>query len=302
MEAPRSDNRRAIFLMIVAMSFLATNDAILKLVGNEMPVGQMMVVRGASLVPFLLAGCWLGRQEINFADLFHHWSIMRGVSEVIATYLFISSLSLLPIALASTLVFSFPIILTAVSGPIFGERVGPWRWGAVVAGFVGVLIVTAPGSNAWQPALALPLGAALFVAMRDVSTRFVAPHVSDGSVTVTSAIVVTLGGLLSLPFGWVHLSAHGVSWLTVAGAVVGISYFTYVMAIRTGELSLIAPVQYVLILWALLFGMVFWNEVPGTRELVGGAIIIGSGLLILHREKVQHDRRNAQRQKKATST
>lgn len=299
MALPRSDNRRAILLMIVAMSFLATNDAILKLIGAEMPVGQMMVVRGVSLVLFLLVGCWFGRQKISTTDLCHRWSVMRGVSEVIATYLFITSLALLPIALASTLVFSFPIILTALSGPIFGEQVGPWRWGAVVAGFIGVLVVTAPGSSAWQPALALPLGAALFVAMRDVSTRFVEPHVSDGSVTVSSAIVVTIGGLLSLPFGWVSLSVHAVSWLSLAGFILAVSYFTYVIAIRTGELSLIAPVQYVLILWALLFGMVFWNEVPGTRELVGGAIVIGSGLLILHREKVQHDRSIAKQTEKA---
>ncbi|MCP5080872.1 MAG: DMT family transporter [Alphaproteobacteria bacterium] len=281
------------------MSFLAANDAILKLVGAELPVGQMLVVRGAALCTFLTLGCWIGRQKVSFSGLLHPWCVLRGVAEIIATYLFISSLALLPIALASTLVFSFPIILTAVSGPVFGERVGPWRWGAVLAGFVGVLVVTAPGTGSWQPALALPLGAAVFVAVRDVSTRFVAPHISDGSVTLTSAITVIIGGLASLPFGWAPLSVHAVSWLTLGGLIIAISFFTYVMAVRTGELSLIAPVQYIVILWALIYGLVFWNEVPGLRELVGGAIIIGSGLLILHREKVQHDRLAAQHEQKA---
>ena len=294
-----SNNRRAIIMMVVAMSFLATNDAIMKHVGAELPVGQMMAVRGVSLVLFLAFGCWVGRQQISLSGLLHRWSILRGVAEVVATYLFISSLSMLPIALASTLVFCFPIILTAVSGPMFGEKVGPWRWFAVVAGFIGVLVVTAPGTGAWQPALALPLGAAVFVAMRDVSTRFVAPHISDGSVTLTSALTVMLGGLASLPFGWAPLSVHAVSWLSIGGVVVGISFFTYVVAVRTGELSLIAPVQYIVILWALIYGLVFWGETPGLRELVGGAIIIGSGLLILYREKVQHDRIAAQQKQKA---
>lgn len=294
-----SNNRRAIGLMVVAMSFLAASDAILKLVGSELPVGQMMAVRGIAHCVFLGLGCWIGRQIITARGLVHGWSMLRGIAEVAATYLFISSLALLPIALASTLVFCFPIILTALSGPVFKEHVGPWRWGAVVAGFVGVLVVTAPGTSAWQPALALPLGAALFVAVRDVSTRFVSPDVSDGSVSLTSAITVLIGGLASLPFGWAPLSFYAASWLTVAGLIIAVSFFTYVMAVRTGELSLIAPVQYIVILWALIYGLLIWGEVPGPRELIGGGIIIASGLLILHREKVQHDRLAAQHNQKA---
>ncbi len=285
--------------MVVAMSFLAASDAILKLVGSELPVGQMMAVRGIAHCVFLGLGCWIGRQIITARGLVHGWSMLRGIAEVAATYLFISSLALLPIALASTLVFCFPIILTALSGPVFKEHVGPWRWGAVVAGFVGVLVVTAPGTSAWQPALALPLGAALFVAVRDVSTRFVSPDVSDGSVSLTSAITVLIGGLASLPFGWAPLSFYAASWLTVAGLIIAVSFFTYVMAVRTGELSLIAPVQYIVILWALIYGLLIWGEVPGPRELIGGGIIIASGLLILHREKVQHDRLAAQHNQKA---
>lgn len=285
--------------MAVAMSFLAASDAILKLVGEQLPVGQMLVVRGVALCAFLALGCWIGRQAVSLSGLFHPWSVLRGVAELVATFLFISSLAHLPIVLASTLVFCFPIILTAVSGPVFGERVGAWRWGAVIIGFVGVLVVTAPGTGSWQPALGLPLGAALFVAVRDVSTRFVVSHISDGSVTLTSSIVVIAGGLASLPFGWAPLTAHAASWLTLGGLIIAISFFTYVVAVRTGELSLIAPVQHIVILWALVYGLVFWGEVPGLREFVGGIIIVGSGLLILHREKVQHDRLAAQHEQKA---
>ena len=283
-------NQRAIAFMAIAMSFLAANDAIMKFVGANMPVGQMMVVRGVGLCAFLVIGCWLGRQEVTLRSLAHKWSLMRGISEVCATYLFLYSLSKLPLATATTIVFCFPMLLTALSGPLFGERVGIWRWGAVVAGFIGVVLVTAPGTSAWQPVFALPLGAALFVALRDVSTRYVAPHVSSGSVTLSTAIVVAAGGLASIPWGWVPVTLHSFSWLSLCAVIIAISFFSYVVAVRTGELSLVAPVQYIVILWALIFGMTFWGEVPGLRELGGGLIIIGSGLLILYRERVQHKR------------
>lgn len=286
-------NQRAIGFMAIAMSFLSANDAIMKMVGASMPVGQMMVVRGIGLCSFLAIGCWIGRQHVTIHSLMHFWSLMRGLSEVLATYLFIYSLTKLPLATATTIVFCFPILLTALSGPLFGERVGVWRWCAVIAGFIGVVLVTAPGTSAWQSIFLLPLGAAVFVAMRDVSTRYVASHISSGSVTMTTAFVVILGGLASLPWGWSPLTMHSLSWLTLCAVFIAISFFSYVVAVRTGELSLIAPVQYIVILWALAFGMVFWGEVPGLQELSGGLIIIGSGLLILYRERVQHKRKIA---------
>lgn len=289
-----SQNQRAILLMAAAMSFLAANDAVLKLIGASMPVGQMMVVRGVGLVIFLAIACKFARQEVTAQSLLHRWSISRGVAEVGATYLFISSITMLPIAVATTIVFCFPIFLTALSGPLFGERVGIWRWIAVFIGFLGVVVVTAPGTDAWQNTYLLPLGAALFVTMRDVSTRYVAPHISSGSVTMTTAIMVMIAGLASIPFGWAALTFHAVSWLTFCAVLIGISFFTYVLAIRTGELSLVAPVQYVVILWAVFFGWAIWGEAPGMREFAGGAMIIFSGLLILYRERVQHKRQQQQ--------
>ncbi len=287
-----TNNQFAIILMVGAMSFLAANDAVMKLIGATMPVGQMMVIRGIGLVAFLCLGCWYGRQEVSLKSLCHPWSVSRGIGEICATYLFIYSLTLIPIAVATTIVFCFPIMLTALSGPLFGERVGVWRWTAVVVGFFGVLAVTAPGTAAWQTAYLLPLGAAVFVTLRDVSTRYVAPYISSGSVTMTTAIAVILGGLLSIPFGWVPLTVNSVSWLTLCAALIGISFFTYVLAVRTGELSLIAPVQYVVIIWAVFFGWAVWGETPGLREFAGGAMIISSGLLILYREPVQHRRQH----------
>lgn len=287
-----TDNRKAILLMVLAMSALATNDAIMRWVGGAIPVGQMMVLRGVFLIAFLYAGARFAfRQVITLDQLRHKWCLVRGFAELCATYLFISSLFMIPIATATTLVFTSPILLTALSKFVFGEQVGPWRWGAVVAGFVGVLLITSPGQDDWDPALLMPLGAAFFVALRDSSTRMVAAHVNSASVTMTTALVVIVGGLVSYVWGgWTAVTATEVSWMALAGLIIAVSFFSYVVAIRMGELSLVAPIQYVIILWAAVYGWLIWDETPSLNSLIGSGIIVGSGLLILHRERVARKR------------
>lgn len=281
--------------MVLAMSALATNDAIMRWTGAAVPVGQMMVMRGLFLMAFLFLGAKFAfRQLITVPQMLHKWCVVRGVAELVATYMFLTSLMLIPIATASTLVFVSPILLTAASKFVFGERVGPWRWGAVFAGFLGVLLITLPEETEagfqWNPALLLPLGAAVFVAIRDSSTRLVASHVSSASVTMTTAAVVTVGGLASIPFGWVAVDGGQVGWMAIAGVIIAVSFFSYVIAIRIGELSLVAPIQYVIILWAVAYGWLIWDEIPNARALAGATIIIASGLLILHRERVARKR------------
>jgi len=281
-----SANRRAILLMMLSMSALPANDAIVRTVGARVPVGEMMVIRGVVLCAVLVAFSLVMSQKVRLRDLTHRWCVLRGCAEVAGTYLFLTSLQLVPIAVASTLVFSAPIILTAVSGPLFGEKVGVWRWGAVFAGFCGVLLITAPGTGFWQPAMALPLAAAGVVVVRDIFTRFVSDDVPSGAVTLTTAIAVTIGGTFSLVWGWVPVSAAEVGWLALAALAIGLAFFTYIVAVRIGELSLIAPVQYLIILWAVFYGAVIWGEIPGWREIAGGLIIIAAGLVILYRERV----------------
>lgn len=291
-------NRKAILLMVVAMSALATNDAMIRWGGAGLPVGQIMFLRGLFLCAILYAGArFVMHQSVTVPEMLHKWCIMRGVGEVCATYLFLTSIFLVPIATATTLVFLSPILLTFASRFVFGERVGPWRWGAVAVGFVGVALITDPADDDWDPALLLPLGAAVFVAVRDVSTRLVADHVSSASVTMTTSVMAMLGGLASiavLPHGWPEPTVTHIGWMALSGLIIGVSFFTYVLAIRMGEMSLIAPIQYVIILWAAMYGWVIWGETPSLQAAAGAAIIVTSGLVILWREKIARQRQSRQ--------
>ncbi len=286
------NNRLAIALMALAMVALASNDAIFKFLGASLPMGQVVAIRGVALCTGLAIVLLVSGHGIKPRLLTEKWCLVRALTEMFATLAFLSSLAYVPLAVATTLVFTSPIILTAVSGPLFGERVGPWRWLAVLAGFVGVLLITWRDADGFDLHLLLPLAAAIGVAGRDVATRYIPKDIPAASVTLTTATVVSLAGLLTLFLGWKDSVAPSEYGLCIAAALlVGVSFFCSIKAIRIGELSLLAPVQYIIIICATAYGALIWNEIPSLNAVLGGVIIIGSGLIILWREQAS-SRRN----------
>ncbi len=282
-----SANMKSAGFMIAAMSLFAASDVLMKYIGGQLPVGEMMFLRGLFATSFLIIAIKLASSDrIRFRDLLNLWSVFRGLCEVLITFLFLNALNLLPIALATTLLFAAPIFMTALSIPILGERVGIWRWGAVVLGFIGVIVVTAPGINDMGMAIFLPLAAACVVALRDVLVRFVPGHIPSGSVALTTSIAVTAGGAVSIPLAWVGPDATQLGLMALAAAIVCSAYLVYILATRSGELSFTAPFKYVIVLWAILFGMLIWDEVPTAHEWLGALTIVISGLIILYRENL----------------
>lgn len=279
-------NFRALLLMIAGMTALASNDAILKHLGESFSAGQIMGSRGLVVCVILSTFMLVTKQPIQWRQLVSPWSLGRGLCELFATVCFITSLLTLPLALATTLVFVSPLMLTAVSGALFGESVGKWRWLAVCCGFAGVVVVSWRGGSGVDSKILLPLATAVGVVGRDICTRYIPARVSSLCVTLTTALVVTIGGLMTLPFGWQSVTSTQFGWICLAATIITISFFCYIVAIRTGELSLLAPIQYIVIVWALIYGLLFWSEFPDMRSLIGGSIIVASGILVLWREKV----------------
>jgi len=281
-----SINRRAIFAMSGGMTLLGCNDALVRWVGADLPVGQMMTIRGLALLVVFFAVFHARNMPISLKAIGHKWSLIRALCELSATYLFLTSIMLVPIAIATTLVFTAPIIMTAIAGPIYREKVGPWRWTAVIVGFLGVLLITTPVNGEFDPALFLALGCSALVVVRDIVTRKIDPDLPSSSIAITTAIVVSAGGLLSIPWGWSAPSPANMAMLTLAGLLIGGSYILYVTSVRIGDFSLISPFRYIAIPWAAFFGWLIWDETPGNFALLGCALIVGSGLLILWRERV----------------
>jgi drug/metabolite transporter (DMT)-like permease len=288
MTAAPVNNGLALMIMALSMFLVSVGDNIVRYIGASVPAGQLIAIRGIILVVILLLMMRVMRDPLRLSDITNRWALIRGIADTVSTYCFFISIQLIPIAISTTIVFIFPVLLTLISIPLFGEKVGRFRFGAVVAGFLGVVIIAAPsGEDGFNLAMIYPVMTAIGLVVRDLATRHIDDDISSVSIILTTAMVTSFGGFLSMPWGWVTVANDLYPVFVIAAALVACSFIAYVMAIRLGELSVIAPTQYIVILWATIWGALFWDEIPESRAWLGGSLIIAAGLVILWREHVK---------------
>jgi drug/metabolite transporter (DMT)-like permease len=209
---------------------------------------------------------------------------VRGLAVTASALLFIAGLRRLQMAEATAIGFASPLLVTAMSIPFLGERVGPRRWAAVAVGFVGVLIVLRPGTAAFDPYVLFPLGSAITWALTTIVTRRM-----GAEPPLTTLFFSTVAGLVAttlfVPAVWTPPTTNAV--LAMIGlAVVGAGgQYLFIAALMRGPASLIAPFSYCQMLWSVLWGFVVFGAVPAPATWIGGGVIIASGLYILHREQ-----------------
>ncbi|MFN4087923.1 MAG: DMT family transporter [Alphaproteobacteria bacterium] len=270
----------------LAMSVcFATIDATAKLLAQDTPVIQ--VVWGRYVFHFLfLAAFVFGATGLRRLTQTRRLGLQltRSVLLVGSTASFWLALVYLPLAQAITIGFASPLILTALSVPLLGERVGRYRWTAVVVGLVGVAIVVRPGLGSMHWAVALPLLTAVLYALYQIATR-VLSHTDDAMATL---FYTGLGGLIvssiAVPFFWQPpgmMQWLGFVWLGLLGAA---GHTLLIKAFSLAPASLLAPFGYTSLIWATILGYLLFAEVPDLWTLVGAAVIIGSGIFIVLRE------------------
>ena len=268
------------------MTMITTNDAIIKHLTQVFNIGQIMFLRSLMVCILFIIIMRLKHQPIFTRQSFHKWNITRALLELAATFTFLTGLSLLPLATASTLGFSSPIFLAILAALVLGERVGLMRWLVIIAGFGGVLIITNPFQDNINWAVIFPITCALFVALRDIVIRFVPDNIPSLHVAFTNAWVVAIGGgLFSIYQGWGQADWQWYLWFIGLSCAIFCGYYFYIEGSRLGELSFIGPFKYTSVLLAILFGYLFWSEIPSWSVIIGAAIIVFSGVLLLAGEK-----------------
>jgi len=272
--------------VVIAMAMITTNDAIIKHITQVFNIGQIIFLRGA-LICFIFAVVMLLRRRPVFnRNSLHRWNLLRGLFELGATLSFLTGLSLLPIAVASTLGFASPIFLALLAAVVLREKVGLDRWLVILVGFGGVLLITNPFSESASWAVVFPLVCAVFVAFRDIAIRYVPDNIPSSQVAFTNAWIVMLGGGVYSYFqGWGEADAAWYLWFFVLAGVLYCGYLFFIIGSRIGELSFIGPFRYVSIIIAIGYGYLIWGDQPTLTMLAGGIIVVLSGIMLVSTER-----------------
>jgi drug/metabolite transporter (DMT)-like permease len=281
----------AALFMLAAVGLFAFMDAGLKLLAAHYPPLQVSALRGLASLPFVLAWVLLSvGPRCALPTLFRvRWPLhaLRGVLGVTMMAAFVYALRTLPLSTAYTIFFVAPLLITALSVPILGERVGPRRWAAILVGFVGVLVVLRPTADGLASLAGLAVLVAAFgYAVSAITVRVLARTDSSQSIVVWLLVSMAFGaGLLALP-QWVAVRSED-AWLILGIGIAGaLGQYTITEAFRRGEASLIAPLEYTALLWGVLLDFTLWQVLPDAMTWAGAAIIVASGLYMLHRERI----------------
>lgn len=290
-----SDNLRGMILMVAAMAGFAVEDMFIKSVSAALPTGQILSMLGLGGA-LIFAAIAARRGDPVLSPLFFlRPVIIRNLAEVVGTMGFVTAIVLTPLSSASAILQATPLVVTLGAALFFREAVGWRRSLAIAIGFAGVLIIIRPGMEGFRPASLFAVLGVIGLAIRDLATRAVPKSVSSMVLSAYAFAMLVPTGLVLLAFSGGGAVPSAVAFGKLAGALfVGVlAYYAIVAAMRIGEVAVVTPFRYTRLIFALILGILVFDETPDIWTLTGAALIIGSGLYTLLREIRLGRRRHA---------
>ena len=271
--------------MVLAMGSFVVNDTCVKIVGTALPVGELVAIRG--LMSILVIALIAARQGVltQIGRIASRPVFIRATLDLIATLLFITALMHMQIANLTAIMQAVPLAVAVLSAIFLGERVGWRRTTAIIAGFIGVLLIVRPSPQSFTAFDVMALLIVFAVAIRDLVTRRIPVKVPTLIVALTNASFVTAGGAaLGLFQDFVMPQAWQVMILAVAAVFLASGYMFMVTMLRLGELSATAPFRYSIMVFAIISGVAVFKEFPDGITAIGMVLIVAAGLYAAHRE------------------
>jgi drug/metabolite transporter (DMT)-like permease len=284
------------FKLISALLFAAMS-ALVRDLGETMPVGQVVFFRGIfAVIPVLLIYAWRGELGVAVRTGRPLGQLGRASLSIASMFASFSALARLPLADYTAISFASPLITVALASLVLKERVRVYRWSAVWVGFVGVIVMLIPQFDPGQYAQAgaaaaaavgavLALVSAFFNSTTVIQTRRLTTSEATSSIVFYFSLAIALAGAVTLPFAWISPTRAEVLMLIAVGVFGGVGHIFLTESYRYANASVIAPFDYTSMLWALLLGYWMFGELPGTLVYVGGAIVAAAGLFVIWRER-----------------
>jgi len=280
------DILRGILLMCAGVSTFPFMNAAVKLLAATYPSTQITWARFTGHLIFML---------VVFLPQYR-WSLIRthrpavqigrSLAMLFSNLLFVMAIGHVPLATASAIGFTSPLLVTALSVPLLHESVGWRRWSAVLVGFIGALMVIRPGTGLHDPAVLLILLSSLVYALYQIGTRWVAPYDNAATGIIFAALFGSLGMTLVMPFVWVSpRSVFDGLLFSCLGLLGGVGHYLVILAFQRGPAAVIAPLGYVELIGTTILGYLIFGNFPDFWTWIGASVIIASGIYIAFRER-----------------
>jgi len=297
MHEPSSDILKAIGLKLLSALLFAVMSALVRQLGEVVPVGQVVFFRSACAIPPVLL-IYAFRRELMSAlrtnRFFGH--LLRGTVSVSGMFTNFAALARLPLADATAIQFCSPLITVALAAVVLKERVRIYRWSAVVVGFAGVIVMLIPNFDMSRYAAAGIGGAAMLGSVfalisafcnagAVIQTRRLTQSESTSSIVFYFSLVCAVAGLVTLPFAWHTPTQEELLALVATGILGGLGQIFMTESYRYATASVIAPFDYTSLIWALLLGYWVFGELPSGLVYIGAIIVAAAGLFVLWRER-----------------
>ncbi len=292
----RHDLKRGALLMLLATALFALMSALVKGLGTRIPFPELMFFRNAFALPVVVAIAL--RRHVTLATRRFPGHVARAMTGLAAMSCSFFALTVLPLAEQTALTYSTPLFVIILSIPFLGERPGPHRWGAVLVGFLGILVI-AIGQGAFGGGHRGPPGVAdwlvwagfaaaavhgLFSGMTTMLVRQLSDTEASSTIVLWQSLLMTGFSLLVLPFVWVTPTLAELPLLLAIGLLGGLAQVALTEAYASAQVSSLGPYSYTALIWAILIGWLAWGETPTLSMLAGAGLIVAAGLYILHRE------------------
>jgi len=281
---PATQAVRGAMLAALAMCFFSVQDAFVKAMSEDYSVVTILFFRSLGLVPVATYLVWRQGGLSGFRTRRLGLQALRGLFLFLMFLGYYIALTRLPLATAAALVFSAPLMTTLLSVPILKERIGLHRIGAVLVGFLGVLIMVRPGGGAFEWAALLCLGASFCYSISMVLTRHLGTTESLTSLVFYPNLAFLLGSMFLLPANWTPVPPAHIALLVGFGVCVIVPHLAITQAYRIAPPPVLAPIDYTILVWALLWGWLLWEEWPSVATLLGACIVVLAGLYVIYRE------------------
>ena len=270
--------------MVAACAVVSLNDAAVKWLSTELPVGEIVCLRAVVALSLGLVFAWRERGRISLRVASPRLQLLRGLLAGAGMFMFVAGLRHLPLADAVAILFAAPLFSFVLAIVLLREGLSTRRILAALTGFAGIVVMARPGTPHFTWILLLPLGGALCGGLREVITRHLSHRDPSSTTYLAGTAVVATASFASIAFGWELPNVEQILLLGLAGVLVGFAEYFMIEAYRHAEVTLVAPFVYTSMVWASLFGFLIFGSVPAPAVLAGAVLIIASGLYLFRAE------------------